>query len=47
MERLRRLLRNARIRGDLIAVANLEARIKAEWLKVGWTEAELREAWGK
>lgn len=59
MERLRRLRRQAVLRGDRLALLNIEARIAAEWRKVWyptivtfdevhvWTEAELREAWGK
>jgi hypothetical protein len=44
MERLRRLLRNARIRGDLLAVAVLEGIIAARDCKL--TEAEKRLMWG-
>ena len=43
MERLQRLLRLARLRGDKVAIAILETRLYG----VKWTEAELREAWGK
>jgi hypothetical protein len=43
MERLQRLLRLARLRGDRVAIAILETRLYG----VKWTEAELREAWGK
>lgn len=48
MERLRRLLRLARLRNDRVAIAVLETRIANEWAKVGstWTETELRAAWG-
>lgn len=55
MERLQRLLRLAKIRGDRLAIAVLETRIASkkikpvdEWamLFMGWTEAEMRLAWG-
>ena len=42
MERLYRLLRLARLRGDLVAIAVLETRLYG----VKWTEAEKRLAWG-
>lgn len=42
MERLHRLLRLARLRGDKAAIAILETRIYG----VKWTEAELRLSWG-
>jgi len=42
MERWKRLLRLARLRGDLVAVAILETRLYG----VKWTESELRMAWG-
>ncbi len=42
MERLHRLLRLARLRGDLVAIAILETRLHG----VKWTEAEKRLAWG-
>jgi hypothetical protein len=66
MERLQRLLRLARLRGDRVAIAILETRLYGvKWTPKGiyettltigtetyrwrstWTEAELREAWGK
>jgi hypothetical protein len=46
MERLNRILRLARSRGDRLAVAVLEARIAAEWRKAGWTDSMLRAAYG-
>ena len=51
MTRTERLLRLARQRGDLLAVATLEERqrhdrIRRERHWRDWTEAELREAWG-
>lgn len=42
MERLQRLLRLARLRGDKVAIAILETRLYG----VKWTESELRMMWG-
>ncbi len=50
MERLQRLLRLARLRGDRVAIAVIETRMErypSLLSGVKWTEAELREAWGK
>ena len=54
MERLQRLLRLARLRGDRVAIAILETQlydtlsynIPAKSNGVKWTEAELRMMWG-
>lgn len=45
MTRTERLLRLARMRGDRAAIAILEGRLRKSWRE--WTEAELREAWGR
>lgn len=58
MTRTERLLRLARLRGDRLAVATLETHMAyralrtatlraAVVLRQDWTEAELREAWGR
>ena len=46
MERAQRLLRLAKLRGDKAAIAILETRIAGMWRRAGWTESELRAAWG-
>ena len=46
MERLNRILRLARLRNDKAAIAILETRIAGMWRRAGWTETELRAAWG-
>ncbi len=43
MERAQRLLRLARLRGDLLAIAVLEARIAAMWRAVSETELRLMD----
>lgn len=58
MERLHRLLRLARLRGDLVAIATIETAMMGQariamndrrivnMLVERWTESELRMAWG-